>query len=393
MDVFLVGGAVRDGLLGLSGADRDWVVVGATPQAMLDQGYEPVGRDFPVFLHPRTHEEYALARTERKTAPGYRGFVVHAAPDVTLEQDLSRRDLTINAMAQDAQGRLIDPFGGQRDLQARVFRHVTEAFREDPVRILRVARFAARFADFTVAPETLTLMREMVQAGEVDALVGERVWQELARGFMADHPTRMIDVLTDCGAWPRLFPQHSPRREALALVTALDTPLSVRAACVFAHEDLPPSPDNSQSAQPWVLSPWVLPADIREVIELTRSLRLQWHDVAGWTVAQCLACLLRCDAVRRPERLREALNALTLIARAHALAQATESSQPQARDSRHGADTSVELLAVQRLSRQIERLLAVDTSTASSQALAQGLKGPAVGAFIRDVQEAALEGT
>ena len=169
MDVYLVGGAVRDSLLGLSGSDRDWVVVGATPQMMLDQGYQPVGRDFPVFLHPQTHEEYALARTERKTAPGYRGFVVHAAPDVTLEQDLSRRDLTINAMAQDAQGRLIDPYGGQRDLQARVLRHVTEAFREDPVRILRVARFAARFPDFSVAPDTLTLMREMVQQGEVDA--------------------------------------------------------------------------------------------------------------------------------------------------------------------------------------------------------------------------------
>src|SRR5688500_6546777 len=178
MQTYMVGGAVRDALLGLPVNDHDWVVVGATPEEMVMAGYLPVGRDFPVFLHPQTREEYALARTERKTGRGYHGFAFHAEPGVTLEEDLARRDLTINAMAKDGDGRLIDPFGGQMDLRARVLRHVTEAFREAPVRILRLARFAARFADFGVAPETLELMRGMVDAGEVDALVPERVWQE-----------------------------------------------------------------------------------------------------------------------------------------------------------------------------------------------------------------------
>lgn len=207
MKTYIVGGAVRDRLLGLPVADRDHVVVGATPEAMVALGFQPVGRDFPVFLHPVTHEEYALARTERKSGRGYKGFTVHAAPDVTLEQDLRRRDLTINAMAEDEAGNLIDPYGGQRDLAARTFRHVSEAFAEDPVRILRVARFAARFTDFGVAPETLALMRAMVEAGEVDALVPERVWQELARGLMEKQPSRMFDVLRDCGALARLLPE------------------------------------------------------------------------------------------------------------------------------------------------------------------------------------------
>jgi tRNA nucleotidyltransferase (CCA-adding enzyme) len=207
MQTFVVGGAVRDELLGLAVNDRDFVVVGATPEQMLAQGFRPVGKDFPVFLHPQTHEEYALARTERKTAPGYRGFAFHAAPDVTIEQDLGRRDLTINAIARAADGTLIDPFAGQRDIAQRVFRHVSEAFSEDPVRILRLARFAARFADFGVAPETLDLMRAMVRNGEVDALVPERVWQELARGLMEATPSRMLAVLRDCGALARLMPE------------------------------------------------------------------------------------------------------------------------------------------------------------------------------------------
>lgn len=390
MEVFLVGGAVRDGLLGLSGADRDWVVVGATPQTMLDLGYEPVGRDFPVFLHPRTHEEYALARTERKTAPGYRGFVVHAAPDVTLEQDLSRRDLTINAMAQDAQGRIVDPYGGQQDIQARVLRHVTDAFREDPVRILRVARFAARFADFNVAPQTMDLMREMVQQGEVDALVGERVWQELSRGFMALQPTRMIDVLAACGAWHRLFPQHPPVRQALAWAAQRNASLSVRAACVFAcDEEGEPTNALQPDRTTWSLSPLILPADIREVIELTRHLRLQLADVTQWTVAQCLSCLLRSDAIRRPERLTASLEALTCIASAASPHCTAESST----DPSAPAQASRGLAAVSRLQHQLQRLLAVDTSAASAQALAQGLRGPSVGEFIRRAQEDALTGT
>src|SRR5437763_824019 len=192
MKTYIVGGAVRDWLLGLPVQDRDHVVIGATPEQMVASGFRPVGKDFPVFLHPVTQEEYALARTERKTAPGYKGFVFHAAPDVSLEEDLVRRDLTINAIAQAEDGTLVDPFNGQRDLQARLFRHVSPAFAEDPVRILRVARFAARFTDFTVAPETNALMRQMVQAGEVDALVPERVWQELARGLMEQKPSRMF---------------------------------------------------------------------------------------------------------------------------------------------------------------------------------------------------------
>ena len=207
MKTYIVGGAVRDRLLGLPVVDRDHVVVGATPEQMVALGYQPVGRDFPVFLHPDTHAEYALARTERKSGAGYKGFTVHAAPDVTLEEDLSRRDLTINAIAEDEAGALIDPYGGQRDLAAKLFRHVSEAFAEDPVRILRVARFAARFTDFSVAAETNTLMRQMVANGEVDALVPERVWQEVARGLLEAQPSRMFQVLRDCGALARLFPE------------------------------------------------------------------------------------------------------------------------------------------------------------------------------------------
>src|SRR4051812_19918057 len=251
MQTYRVGGAVRDALLGLPVNDRDWVVVGATPQEMITNGYLPVGKDFPVFLHPETREEYALARTERKTARGYHGFAFHSEPNVTLEQDLARRDLTVNAMAQDERGRLIDPFGGQADLKKRVLRHVTHAFREDPVRILRVARFAARFADFSLAPETLALMREIVAAGEVDALVAERVWQELARGLMEDKPSRMFEVLRECGALEKLLPEVErlwgvPQRAdyhpevdtgvhmmmVMDMSARLRAPLAVRFACL-----------------------------------------------------------------------------------------------------------------------------------------------------------------
>ncbi|RQO34782.1 multifunctional CCA addition/repair protein [Herminiimonas sp. KBW02] len=207
MKTYIVGGAVRDELLGVAVKDRDYVVVGATPETMIAQGYTPVGKDFPVFLHPKTHAEYALARTERKTEPGYKGFVFHTDASVTLEEDLIRRDLTINAMAQDEDGSIVDPFGGQRDLKQRIFRHVSPAFAEDPVRILRIARFAARFPEFTVAPETNALMQGMVVAGEVDALVPERVWQELARGLMEVRPSRMFAVLRDCGALKRILPE------------------------------------------------------------------------------------------------------------------------------------------------------------------------------------------
>ncbi len=207
MEIYTVGGAVRDAQLGLTVQDRDYVVVGATPDEMVAQGYKPVGQDFPVFLHPQTHAEYALARTERKSGLGYKGFTVYASPEVTLEEDLHRRDLTINAMAMDEAGAIIDPYGGLADIQAKVFRHVSTAFAEDPVRILRVARFAARFTDFSLAPETLALMREMVGAGEVDALVAERVWQELSRGLLEQQPSRMFLMLRECGALARLLPE------------------------------------------------------------------------------------------------------------------------------------------------------------------------------------------
>lgn len=207
VEIYCVGGAVRDELLGVAIKDRDYVVVGSTPEQMLEQGYKPVGKDFPVFLHPQTHAEYALARTERKTAKGYKGFDVYAAPEVTLEQDLSRRDFTMNAIAKSIKGEFIDPYNGMADIQHKVIRHVSPAFIEDPVRILRAARFCARFTDFTVAPETLTLMRQLVDSGEVDALVSERVWQELAKGLMEAQPSRMFETLRACGALKVILPE------------------------------------------------------------------------------------------------------------------------------------------------------------------------------------------
>ncbi len=209
MEIYLVGGAVRDKLLGRPVKERDWVVVGATPEEMVALGYKPVGKDFPVFLHPETHEEYALARTERKTAPGYKGFVVHADVDVTLQQDLQRRDLTINAIAETSEGEAVDPYGGCNDLEKRVLRHVSPAFAEDPVRVLRVARFAARYKHlgFKVADETLALMKHMVANSEVDALVPERVWQELVKALSEDTPSEFFEVLRACGALAVLFPE------------------------------------------------------------------------------------------------------------------------------------------------------------------------------------------
>lgn len=207
MQVYCVGGAVRDAMMGLPIKDKDYVVVGATPDAMVGLGFQPVGKDFPVFLHPNTHEEYALARTERKTAKGYKGFAVYASPEVTLQEDLARRDLTINAMAKSEQGQIIDPYGGEADIQHKILRHVSPAFAEDPVRILRLARFAARFTEFSVAEETMALMRHMVENGEVDALVSERVWQEMSRGLMEAKPSRMFEVLRACGALERILPE------------------------------------------------------------------------------------------------------------------------------------------------------------------------------------------
>jgi tRNA nucleotidyltransferase (CCA-adding enzyme) len=301
MKIYGVGGAVRDRLLDLPVVDRDFVVVGATAEEMVALGYQPVGRDFPVFLHPETHEEYALARTERKTAPGYRGFVLHADPSVTLEQDLERRDLTINAMAEDAEGLITDPFGGQRDLKARVLRHVGPAFVEDPVRILRVARFAARFTDFSVAPETLELMGQMVRAGEVDALVPERIWQELARGLMEDRPSRMFQILAQCEALGRIAPELS--EAASCSWSALD-------ACAAHHRVLP-----VRSAV-WLAEPGLSEAAIASLAERLR-LPSECTELALLTVRTgpaitALNALLNTPlnsplSVPRPEHLLEIL--------------------------------------------------------------------------------------
>src|SRR5579862_7696820 len=232
MQVYLVGGAVRDELLGRPIKERDWVVVGATPAELERLGYRAVGREFPVYLHPETQEEYALARLERKVAPGYRGFVAEFSPTVTLEQDLLRRDLTINAMARSADGQIIDPYGGRADLQARLLRHVSPAFAEDPVRILRVARFAARFADlgFTIAPETMSLLRAMVASGEANALVSERVWRELEGALATASPQRCFEVLHECGALAVLLPELATLPDAPLALTALQAAAAAGAA-------------------------------------------------------------------------------------------------------------------------------------------------------------------
>jgi tRNA nucleotidyltransferase (CCA-adding enzyme) len=298
VQIYTVGGWVRDQLLGRvhRDGDRDWVVVGATPDQMLALGFRPVGRDFPVFLHPQTHEEYALARTERKSAPGYRGFVVHAAPDVTLEQDLGRRDLTINAMAIDAAGHLVDPFGGQDDLRARVLRHVGPAFVEDPVRVLRLARFAARFPDFSIAPETVALARAIVQQGEADALVPERAWQELARGLMEAHPSRMVEVLSLCGLLQRWVPQVQIHPELMAaLDRAADRalPLPARFAIFGTAFD-------SDAMLDKLLARLRVDQDSADLARLLLQLRADLERAA--TPPQRLQVLERADAMRRPER-------------------------------------------------------------------------------------------
>jgi len=306
MKIYCVGGAVRDELLGLPVKDRDYVVVGATPEAMVKQGYKPVGRDFPVFLHPGTHEEYALARTERKTARGYHGFEFHAAPEVTLEQDLSRRDLTINAIARDADGRIIDPHGGTADLKDGVLRHVGPAFSEDPVRILRVARFAARFG-FRIAPETLKLMREMAANGEADALVPERVWQEVARGLMEAKPSRMFEVLRECGALARVMPEvdalwqdADAAREAMRVLDAAagaGATLPARFAALARALD--------PLAVEALAGRLKVPADCRDLALLAARHANTMLDTAELDPQSVLELFNAVDAWRRPERFAE----------------------------------------------------------------------------------------
>ncbi len=403
MQTYMVGGAVRDALLGLPVNDRDWVVVGATPEEMLVAGYLPVGRDFPVFLHPQTREEYALARTERKTARGYHGFAFHADPSVTLQEDLARRDLTINAMAQAGDGAIIDPFGGRRDLQARVLRHVTEAFREDPVRILRVARLAARFTDFSVAPETQALMRAMVEEGEADALVPERVWQELARGLMEARPSRMFEVLRGCGALQRLLPEvdrlwgvpqrpeHHPEvATGVHLMLVLDmsarlgAPLAVRFACL-AHDlgkgTTPPAmlprhighEERSAQLLREVAQRLRVPAECSELADVVAREHGNIHRSGEFGAAALVRLLERCDAFRKPQRFGEVLLACECDARGRA--GKADEPYPQR----------------ERLLQALDAAQSVRTRDVAQAAQAQGLAGPQVGERIHAERVAAVE--
>lgn len=293
LDVYVVGGAVRDALLGLPPGDRDWVVVGATPQQMAKRGFIPVGGDFPVFLHPKTKEEYALARTERKSGRGYKGFTFYTGTDVSLEDDLQRRDLTVNAIAQAPDGRLVDPLDGQADLRRKVLRHVGQAFVEDPVRLLRLARFAARFHHFSIAPETMALARQLVHDGEVDALVPERVWREVAKGLQALEPGRMFDVLADTGALPRVLSGlcwRAPIAEELACAVRAGLGLPARFALLCRLSATPQAVGEHVRA----------PGDCQDY---ARLLPLVLHGLSSAPKAEhALDLLERCDALRKPER-------------------------------------------------------------------------------------------
>ncbi|MCA0325893.1 MAG: multifunctional CCA addition/repair protein [Proteobacteria bacterium] len=420
MQVFMVGGAVRDRLLGLPVQDHDWVVVGATPEQMVAAGYVPVGKDFPVFLHPDTHEEYALARTERKSGRGYRGFTVLASPDVTLDEDLARRDLTINSIAApanwtptsayfDAQSTawapdpaLTDPFGGQRDLQARVLRHVTDAFREDPVRILRVARFAARFHDFSIAPETMALMRRMVADGEADHLVPERVWQELARGLMESHPERMLTVLRDCGALAVILPEVArlwgvPQRAeyhpevdtgvhllmVLQQAARLGGSLAVRYACLTHDLGKGTTPADvlprhighegrSARLEAKLAARLRVPNDCHELADVVAREHGNIHRSADLNAAALVRLLERCDAFRKPARFAEALLACECDARGR------------------GGLEDVPYPQRPRLLAALAAAQSVRTADIAEAAMAQGARGPAVGQRIQAAREAAV---
>lgn len=303
MEIYLVGGAIRDNLLGLPVTERDWVVVGATPQEMLQLGYQPVGKDFPVFLHPKTHEEYALARTERKTGKGYKGFIFYSAPDVSLVADLQRRDLTINAIAQASDGTLIDPYGGQTDLNQRILRHVSPAFQEDPVRILRIARFAARFTDFTIHADTLKLMQTMVKNGEVNALTAERVWQEFCRALATAEPKRFLTVLEECGALDVLFPEiklSSPVFTALENAAQYSPLGTVRFAALLHTLD--------ESAMTALCQRYRVPHEYADLALLTARWYKICCNITATTPPEKIFALLKAvDARRRPERFQQFL--------------------------------------------------------------------------------------
>jgi tRNA nucleotidyltransferase (CCA-adding enzyme) len=345
MQTYIVGGAVRDALLGFAVKDKDYVVVGSTPEAMLAAGFKPVGKDFPVFLHPETRDEYALARTERKTAKGYKGFAIHASPEVTLEQDLARRDLTINAIARADDGQLVDPFNGITDIRSKTLRHVSEAFAEDPVRILRVARFSARLVDFNVAPETLRLMRQMVEAGEVDALVAERVWQELAKGLMEQKPSRMFDVLRACGALQKILPEldrlwgvpqpelHHPEIDTgehvmmvIDYAASQNFSLPIRFAALMhdlgkgttPHELLPKHIGHEQRSANLlkeVCKRLRVPNDCKELGVMTARFHGKLHQAVQMRPATLLEFLIELDAIRQPDRFKDFLKACEADAR------------------------------------------------------------------------------
>ena len=337
LEAYRVGGALRDELLGLEPSEHDFVVVGATPEQMRKRGFRAVGRDFPVFLHPDTGEELALARTERKSGPGYRGFAFHTGPDVSLEDDLARRDLTVNAIAEDRQGRLIDPFGGRADLRDRILRHISGAFVEDPVRLIRLARFATRFDTFSIAPETMALCRKLVVSGEVDHLVAERVWQEMSRALMHDRPSRFFEVLRECGALARLLPEvdalwgvpqvaefhpEIDTGEHVMLVldqaAAMNTPLDVRFACLVHDlgkaltpaEQLPKHQGHGKRG----LEPVVevcrrlrVPNELRDLALLVCEFHLVCHRAAELKPGTVMRLFKRADAFRRPERFERFL--------------------------------------------------------------------------------------
>ena len=397
---------MRDALLGLPVHDRDWLVVGGTPEAMVAQGFTPVGRDFPVFLHPQTHEEYALARTERKSGHGYQGFTVYTSPDVTLEEDLARRDLTINAIAAPADWTgaeaVFDPYHGVADLHAKVLRHVTEAFAEDPVRILRVARFAARFTDFSVAPETMALMQAMVQAGEVAHLVPERVWQEISRGLMQAQPERMFAVLRACGALAVLLPELDrlwgvPQRAdyhpevdtglhtmlVLGQAVQQQAPLAVRWACLVHDlgkgttpaDVLPRHIGHEQRGAKLVRQVCQrlrVPSECKELAELVAYEHGNIHRSLDLSPAAVLRLLQRCDALRKPERFAQALWACECDARGRWGFEAA--AYPQ-----RG-----------RLEQALAVALGVATGPIAAQAVAAGKQGAAIGQAVDAVRVQAL---
>jgi len=398
--IYRVGGSVRDELLGRPVNDSDYVVVGATPEIMLASGYLPVGKDFPVFLHPETHDEYALARTERKEGRGYRGFRFFATPDVTLEEDLRRRDLTINAMARAPDGRLIDPYGGEADLHAGVLRHVSDAFAEDPLRVLRVARFAARFG-FRIADETLALMRAIADSGELDTLAPERIWQEVARGLGEKHPSQMLDALRACGALVKLLPEidslysipvsagrgHDDNAGAFtarALDWAALRAMALPARYAVLTQELDRVDGDRFDARLGVKRAEAVSERLRAPIECrdTARLAVRWHqaiaDAKSLAPAALLDLLLAADALRRPERLQT----LASAAAAHVAARATGESNERRR-------TAVlhEALAVVR--RVDAAAIAHDVIARAAQAPGAA-RGEAIASALRAARLAAL---